>query len=178
MFENHNLYKWLAEALDIIDCARSLDFVTDLYLCGHSQGGLLTILAGAMKADVLRALIPLSPATMIPDAARCGDFLGITFDPDHIPEYLNLYGGEKLSGNYFRVAQAIHVEEAFSRFTGPVLIVQGEADESVPYACAVQAQKLYKNAKLATIPGDTHCYDYHLDMVTEAVAEFMDQFPV
>ena len=38
-FKNHTLYKWLGNTLDILDYARSLDFVTEIYLSGHSQGG-------------------------------------------------------------------------------------------------------------------------------------------
>ena len=38
-FENHTLYKWINNAIAVIDYARSLHFVTDIYLCGHSQGG-------------------------------------------------------------------------------------------------------------------------------------------
>lgn len=29
------------------------------------------------------------------------------------------------------------------------------------------------NAKLVLIPGDTHCYDHHLEAATEAVAEWI-----
>ena len=59
-FRKHTLYKWLTNALTVIDYARSLDFVTDLYLCGHSQGGLTVMLAGGLKHDVIKGLIPLS----------------------------------------------------------------------------------------------------------------------
>ena len=61
-FENHTLFKWLTNALTVIDYARGLDFVTDLYLCGHSQGGMTVMLAGAMKHDAIKGIIPLSPA--------------------------------------------------------------------------------------------------------------------
>ncbi|MCR5273132.1 MAG: lysophospholipase, partial [Lachnospiraceae bacterium] len=50
-FKNHTLYKWVTNALSVVDYAKSLDFVTDLYICGHSQGGLLTMLIGGMCAD-------------------------------------------------------------------------------------------------------------------------------
>ena len=56
---------------------------------------------------------------------------------------------------------------------GPVLIVHGDEDEAVPYRCAVELEKEYENAKLVTIPGDDHCYDYHLDQVLEAVTSFV-----
>ena len=172
-FENHTLYKWLTNALTVIDYARALDFVTDLYLCGHSQGGMTVMLAGAMKRDVIKGIIPLSPAWMIPEAARNGTLLGQDFDPDHIPDMLPAWGDRGLSGNYVRVAQTIHVEEAIDRYDGPVLIVHGEKDEAVPVEYAVQAAKLYRNCKLILIPGDTHCYDHHLDQALVAVRDWM-----
>ena len=38
-FGRHTLLKWVDNMLDVIDYAKALPFVTDLYLCGHSQGG-------------------------------------------------------------------------------------------------------------------------------------------
>ncbi len=171
-FEDHTLYKWVTNALAVVDYAKKLDFVSDLYLCGHSQGGLLTMLIGGMRADDLKAIIPLSPAWMIPDGARQGNLLGIPFDPKHIPDLLqNDY--LQLNGNYIRVAQTIHVEDEIERYQGPVLIVQGDADEAVPLEYATRAAKLYANAKLVIIPGDSHCFDHHLEMMTDAVKEFL-----
>ena len=172
-FENHTLYKWLSNALAVIDYARGLDFVTDLYLCGHSQGGMTVMLAGAMKHDVISGIIPLSPAWMIPEEARKGILLGQSFDPDHIPDMLPGLGDHGLCGNYIRVAQTIHVEEAIDRYQGPVLIVHGDGDETVPAEYGIRAAERYRDCRLVLIPGDTHCYDYHLDLVLDAVREWM-----
>ncbi|MBQ7182513.1 MAG: alpha/beta fold hydrolase [Clostridia bacterium] len=172
-FEDHTLYKWLSNALRVIDYARSLDHVTDLYLCGHSQGGMTVMLAGAMKHDVIKGIIPLSPALMIPEEARKGTLLGQDFDPDHIPEVLPAWGDRGLNGNYVRVAQTIHVEDAIDRYDGPVLIVHGDEDEAVPVGYGVKAAERYKNCDLVLIPGDTHCYDHHLDQVLDAVRDWM-----
>ena len=174
-FENHTLYKWLTNAMTVIDYARRLDFVTDLYLCGHSQGGMTVMMAGAMKHDVIKGLIPLSPAWMIPEYARKGTLLGRDFDPDHIPEMIHGFGekSQSLGGNYLRVAQTIHVEDAIDRFDGPVLIVHGDEDEAVPVEYGIKAAERYKDCKLVIIPGDTHCYDHHLDQVLDVVKEWM-----
>ena len=173
-FRNHTLYKWLTNAMTVIDYARSLDYVTDLYLCGHSQGGMTVMLAAVMKHDVIKSVIPLSPAWMIPEGARNGTLLGQQFDPDHIPDELPAWGeGRVLGGNYIRVAQTIHVEEAIDRYDGPVLIVHGDEDEAVPVRYGIEAAKRYKDCKLVLIPGDTHCYDHHLDQVKEAVTSWM-----
>ena len=72
-FEQHNLMKWINNAMTVTDYAKTLDFVTDLYICGHSQGGLLTMLAAGMRADDFKAAIPMSPAIVIPDGARKGN---------------------------------------------------------------------------------------------------------
>lgn len=172
-FEDHTLFKWLTNILAVVDYAKSLDFVTDIYMAGHSQGGLSVMLAAAMERDIIKALIPLSPAAMIPEIARTGELLGIKFDPENIPDELDAWDGRKLKSNYVRVAQTIKVEDYVDKYTKPVLIVHGDQDEAVPYDSSVKFSKQYKNCKLVTIPGDTHCYDNHLELVTEAVKEFM-----
>lgn len=174
-FRHHTLYKWLSNALTVIDYARGLDFVTDLYLCGHSQGGLTVMLAGAMKRDVLKGIMPLSPAWMIPEAARSGELLGLQFDPDHVPDTLLAWEGRELDGNYCRIAQTIRVEDAIDRYPGPVLIVHGDQDEAVPVRYGIEAARRYRSATLNLIPGDDHCYHAHLDQVLDAVEAWLRQ---
>ena len=174
-FRDHTLYKWVSNMLTVVEHARGLDFATDLYLCGHSQGGLLVMLIAGMCPDRIKALIPLSPAWMIPECARAGEVLGDPVDPVNIPDEFIQDKEHLLSGNYVRVAQTIHVEDEIARYDGPVLIVHGDEDESVPYEYGVRAAELYKNAKLVTIAGDNHCYDYHLDLVNEAVTDFLTE---
>lgn len=173
-FLKHTLYKWIGNAMDVIKYAKSLDFVTDLYLSGHSQGGLLTMLVGGMFPDDFKAILPLSPAWMIPEGTRNGDMLGLKFDPKHIPERIG-YDQWILSGDYLRVAQTIHVEDAIARFERPVLIVHGDADTVVPYIWAEKAARLYKNATLIPIHGDDHCFTVHLEKMAAAVRMFFEQ---
>ena len=172
-FRDHTLFKWMGNAMTVIDYARSLDYVSDIYLCGHSQGGLMVMLAAALKHEFIKGLIPMSPAVMIPEGARKGMMLGIKFDPDDIPDVLPTESDWKLGGNYIRVAQTIHPEEAIARYHGPVLLVHGDADESVPVQCSIDAAKHYSNSELVLVHGDTHCYDNHLDVVVEAIRKWM-----
>ena len=172
-FRNHTLFKWMTNAMTVIDYARTLDFVTDLYLCGHSQGGLTVMLAAALKQDVIRGIIPMSPAVTIPEDARRGNVLGLEFDPDHIPEEVSFPNGFVLSGNHIRVSQMIRVEDAIDRYTGPVLLIHGEMDETIPVQASVDAAERYQNAQLVIIPGETHCYDCHLDEVQAAIRQWM-----
>ena len=172
-FKNHTLYKWVTNALSVVEYAKSLDFVTDLYLSGHSQGGLLTMLIGGMCPDVFKAILPLSPAWMIPQGAREGNLLGMNFDPEHIPETLENWG-VVLSGDYVRVAQTIHVEDEIERYKGKVFLIHGDADETVPFEFAEKALALYENAELVPIHGDDHCFTKHLDEMAEALKGFFE----
>ncbi|WP_408071801.1 alpha/beta hydrolase [Butyrivibrio sp. JL13D10] len=172
-FKNHTLYKWLSNGMAAIDYVKTLDFVTDIYLCGHSQGGLTAMLLAAMEKEKIKALIPLSPALVILDGARKGNLLGQPFDPENIPDKLVSWDGRELSGNYIRVAQTLHIEDAAAKYEKPVLIVHGDQDEAVPVEYSIDAAKLYKNCRLELIPGDTHCYDNDLPAVIRAVKDFM-----
>ena len=173
-FKNHTLYKWVTNALSVVEYVKSLDFVSDIYMCGHSQGGLLTMLVGGMFPNTIKAIIPLSPAWMIPEICRMGSVLGVSFDPVNIPDTVGSPDWAEISGDYIRVAQTIHVEDEIKRFPGEVLLIHGDEDEAVPYEFSQKALALYKNAKLITIDGADHCYNNHLDEVTDAVYSFFE----
>ena len=172
-FDDHTIYKWVGNMLKAIEYAKSLDFVTDLYLMGHSQGGLLTVLMGGMRNDDLKAIIPLSPALNIPDMVRTkGLLLGVPFDPEHIPEHFDS-DWIHVKGDYIRTMQTIHAEEAIDRYKGRVLIVHGDEDMAVPVSYGIEAAKRYQNAKLVILKGDDHGYHKHLDEAVKAVQDFL-----
>ena len=171
-FEDHTLFKWTTNGLAVIDYAKTLDVVTDLYLCGHSQGGLLTILLAGMKVRDIKAIIPMSPAIVITDGARKGNMLGMQFDPENIPDMFDLKD-KHLNGNYFRTAQMIHEDDAIRRFHKPVLLIHGDADQAVPVQYSIDAAEKYANARLVVIKGDDHNYHSHLDQVMAALRQFL-----
>ena len=171
-FREHTILKWVTGALAVVEYVKRQDFVTDLYICGHSQGGFLVMLLAGMMPHDFKAILPLSPGWMVPEYARAGKYLGQTFDPERVPDEFR-FGELCISGNYIRTAQLLNMEDSISRYNGPVLIVHGSADEMVPVEYARKAAKLYKNCTLAEIPDDTHCFDYHLEEVTAAVSRFL-----
>ena len=165
-FSEHTIPKWVRNALDVLDYAGSIS--SRVFLCGHSQGGLTAMLAGEERSAQLSGLILLSPAWSIPDGARNGDLLGMRFDPEQVPDYTELPNkGVSVGREYIQTAQSIRIGEL--AFSGPVLIVHGEADQTVPFSRSKELVRRYRNARLVTIPGDTHCYDHHLDTLQAAV---------
>ena len=174
-FRKHTLYKWLSNTLAVIDFARRLDFVTDIYLSGHSQGGLTAALAGGMAPDLVKGLILRAPAFMIPRCAREGNMLGRSFDPLRIPDEIPVIKGLTLEGGYVRVAQTIHPEEAIDRFPGPVLLLHGDADDTVPLQDSRDAARRYKNCRLAVIPGESQHFDRHPEQMKAAIRDWLKE---
>jgi len=171
-FRKHTLYKWISNTMAVIDYVRELGY-TDLYLSGHSQGGLVAALAAGMEADRIRGLILRAPAFMIPQGAREGSLLGQAFDPDHIPDSVPTIKDLELDGNYIRVAQTIRAEDAADRFGNPVLILHGDGDDTVPPEDSRRMAERYRNCELAIMAGETHHFDRHPEQMREIIRDWL-----
>ncbi len=172
-FRKHTLHKWISNTMTLIDGALERGLGTGIWLSGHSQGGLTAALAAGMEPDRVRGLILRAPAFMIPAAARSGNMLGHRFDPDRIPDEVPVIKGLTLEGNYLRVAQTIHPEEAVARFRGPVLLLHGDEDDTVPPEDSVEAARRYADCDLRIIRGETHHFDRHPEQMKAVIREWL-----
>ena len=174
-FRKHTLWKWISNTMAAIAYARNLDFVTEVWLSGHSQGGLVAALAAGMEPDRIGGLILRAPAFMIPRGSREGLLLGNRFDPGHIPDTVPVIKGLELDGDYIRVAQTVRVEEAVDRYPGPVLILHGDEDDTVPLEDSARAAERYRNCDLAVMAGETHHFDRHPEEMTRLIRAFCER---
>ena len=168
-FRDHTLFKWITNTLAVIDFARKELGFRDIWLSGHSQGGLVAAVAAGMEADRIRGLILRAPAFMLPDWARLGNKTGLPFDPARVPETVKIFDGRELGGNYIRVAQALSPDETIRRFTGPVLIIQGEDDDVVRADVSRKAAETYADCELVLIKGEGHHFDRHRDEMISVI---------
>ena len=173
-FRNHTLFKWISNTMAVIRWALGQGY-DELYLSGHSQGGLVAALVAGMEQDRVRGLILRAPAFMIPQGAREGALLGRSFDPDHIPEEIDVIKGLRLSGDYVRVAQTIHAEDAADRFKGPVLILHGDEDDMVPLADSEKYSRCYARCDLMVLNGETHHFDRNPERMENLIREWMEK---
>ena len=163
-FREHTLDRWLSNTFAVLDRAERLAWVTEIWLSGHSQGGLTAALAAGMAPERIRGLILRAPAFMIPRCAREGTLLGRSFDPAHIPDEIDVIKGLTLSGAYLRAARTYHPEEAVDRFPGPVLLLHGDLDDVVPVGDSVKAAARYARGTLRILHGEGHHFEHTLEM--------------
>jgi len=171
-FRNHTLYKWISNTMAAIEWARGEGY-TELYLSGHSQGGLVAALAGGMEADRIKGLVLRAPAFMIPQCCREGNLLGARIDPRQVPDSIPVNKGLELNGSYVRVAQTVYVEEAAERFENPVLILHGDEDDTVPLSVSQEMAKHFANCELAVMAGETHHFDRHPEQMEILIRDWL-----
>lgn len=115
----------------------------NLILLGESQGGFVSGLAAARCGAEIKKLVMIFPALCIPDHARQGRLGGASYSVDNVPETLDC--GQSLLGRAFH-EEAVKMDAylELSAYEGPVLILQGLADDIVNYSYAVRAKENYK----------------------------------
>ena len=76
-----------ADLLAVIKYVESLEYVdkNNISLMGFSQGGFVSAMTAAELNDRIKQLVLFYPALCIPDDARKGKMLMISFDPQDIP---------------------------------------------------------------------------------------------
>ena len=121
-----------------------------LFLCGESQGGLVSALTAAAMPDSVRGLILLYPALCIPDDAR-RRFASVAAIKD-----VNTELWMPVGRSYYERLLDFDVFARIGAYKKPVLIIHGSKDEVVNESYSHRAQKEYKDAELHIIEGAGH----------------------
>ena len=169
----------------VIAFAKEQSYTNDepLLLMGCSQGGLVAALTAAELQEEIGGLILQYPALAIPDAARKGEMLWMSFDPNNVPEEMRS-GPMLLGSRYATDVRNIDTLPTITKFTGKVLIIHGNKDTVVNISGSQRAAEAYKAAgadvNLQIIPGAGHIFrsSKHIIMATNLISEFSEQINV
>lgn len=178
-FSDMNAYSELLDASKIMDYVRSLDFVTDIYIVGHSMGGVIGGMTAGHYRDVVSKLVLLAPAAGMKRDAQLGSYFGENYDADNIPDFFPVSSEKRglndyLGGFFFRVAKSLPIYEITAHFEKETLIIHGTEDEAVSF----EGSKVYKEylpqAELVLIEGENHGLNaFAREEVVKRVAEFL-----
>ena len=131
----------------VIEFAKSQSYTdeNELILLGCSQGGFVSAIVAAEMKEEVDALILLYPALCIPDDARSGEMMFAKFDPQNVPETF-WCGPMKLGRRYVTDVIEMDPYEIINQYTGNVLIIHGNQDETVDISYALRAVETYSQA--------------------------------
>lgn len=121
-----------------------------ILLMGASQGGFVSSYVAAKMPDRIRALILLYPAFVLQDDAKKRRLPDGSFpEKDHIMAWT-------VGRKYDEDAVSFDIYQVIKDYTGPVLIIHGDADRIVPLEYTKRAQAVFKDAKLEILTGEGH----------------------
>lgn len=171
----------MADLKAVIQFAREQDFTdkNTLLLMGCSQGGLVAALTAAEMPEEVSGLILQYPALCIPEAARKGEMLWLTFDPAHIPEKMHA-GPMRLGRRYAADVMDMDAFQIISGYTGKVLFIHGDRDTIVDMGYSQRAFEAYQaagaDAWFVTIPGGKHIFRRlaHIRQAQKTIAGFAE----
>lgn len=175
LFENMTVPNEIDDLMSVISWVRSLPTTDGISLVGHSQGGVVCgMAAGECGAPQIQSLCLLSAAAVLRDDALRGNTMGTHYDPWHLDKpFYTLQSGENLGRAYIQTAMNLPIYETTSAYGGPVLIINGMADQIVPYTYAQRYKQVLPQGRLVIIPGEDHGLTINPDYVTKLVASWL-----
>lgn len=121
----------IEDAAAFLRYALAREDVSEVYLLGHSQGGVIAGMLAGYYADRVKKLVMLTPAASLKTDAQQGRCMAARYDPQHTPEQVDVGNGRVVGGLYFRMARTLPIYEVTSQFGGPALAIIGGRDSVV-----------------------------------------------
>lgn len=132
-FSRMNILNEIEDAIAVLEYVQSLEFVTKIYVIGHSQGGVVGSMLAGYYGDIIEKLVLLAPAATLKKDAAEGVCMGTAYDTEHIPSIVHIENGEHdVGGHYFRIAKFLPIYETAQQYRGLVLCIHGKYDCLVP----------------------------------------------
>ncbi len=162
------------DALAVFEYCKTLDFVSNISLLGHSQGGVVTSLVGGELNDQIKSVVLLAPAAVMEDQTNAGMMMGITFDPNNIPDSITVFN-HIVGKEYLSTCQKLNIYERAQNYKGAVCLIHGKADQVVPYSYSEKYDSVYVNSELHLIEDEGHLFDHKIQEATKIAVDFLSQ---
>ena len=101
--------------------------------------------------------------------------MGAEFDPASPPETLKVMM-HSLGRNYIMVAQGIDIYGKVSAYGGPVCIIHGEKDSTVPVKYGKRFKEACPQSELHILPDEGHLLNGNKEEVCSIVTGFLEKY--
>lgn len=173
-FMNMTVPNEIDDLMNVISWLRSQPFTGTISLVGHSQGGVVVGMAAGECGEQIASLVLMSAAAVLRDDALRGNTQGSTYDPWHLDkEWYPLAETFKLGRQYIQSAMNLPIYQTTAKYKGPALIINGMADQVVPYTYAQRYKEVLPQGKLIIIPGENHPLNIAPDYVVKLVSNWL-----
>ena len=177
-FKDMTVPNELEDAKKVAEYVRNLRYVSSMAIVGHSQGGVVaSMTAGQLSQEqgepAFKAVALMAPAAVLRDDAIRGNTMGKSYDPFDPGEYVELWGGKKLGGQYIRTAFSLPIYETAAHYQGPALIIHGNADRVVPYTYGERYHEIWPKSELVIQEYYDHGFSQDIYRTTDIVSDYL-----
>lgn len=173
-FQRMTVPNEIEDARCVYEYVKSLPFAGQVAFTGHSQGGVVAAMtAGELGPDKVRCVVLLAPAAVLRDDAIRGSTMGARYNPLDPPEYVELFGGLKLGGEYIRTAFSLPIYETARKYTGPACIIHGTGDQVVPYTYGERFHEIWPGSELHILHAADHMFSKEMQAVVDMTVDFL-----
>ena len=175
-FQDMTVPNEIVDAKKVIEYVSNLPYVESVAISGHSQGGVVAAMtAGDLGVEKIKAVVLLAPAAVLRDDAIRGSTMGATYDPFNPGEYVELFRGMNLGGEYIRTAFSLPIYETAAKYQGPTLIIHGTGDRVVPYTYGERFHQIWPKSELVIIDRADHGFSKEIEQVASKSADFLSK---
>lgn len=174
-FENMTVPNEIDDLMSVIAWTRKYPRTQSISLIGHSQGGVVTgMTAGKLDSLQIKSVGLLSAAAVLREDALRGNTQGAKYDPWHLDQPYYIIPGRnlKLGRNYIQTAMNLPIYETTANYKGKVFILNGMADQVVPYTYGELYHKILPGSELHLIPGENHSLTENLPYATKLIVDW------
>jgi len=172
-FEDMTVPNEINDAKKVIEYVRDLRYVSKIALVGHSQGGVVAAMTAGELAPDIAAVALMAPAAVLRDDAIRGSTFGKMYNPLDPPEYVELWGNQRLGRKYIQTAFSLPIYETAAKYQGPALIIHGNADRVVPYTYGERFHQLWKGSEYVLQEYFDHGFSQNIYRTTDTVSAFL-----
>ena len=177
-FKDMTVPNEIEDAKKVVEYVRELRYVSELAIVGHSQGGVVASMTAGQLSEELgepafKAVALMAPAAVLRDDAIRGNTMGKQYDPFNPGEYVELWGGLKLGGQYIRTAFSLPIYETAAKYQGSALIIHGNADRVAPYTYGERFHEIWPKSELVIQEYFDHGFSQNIYRTTDIVSEFL-----
>jgi len=157
----------------VIEYVRDLRYVSKVALVGHSQGGVVAAMTAGELASDIAAVALMAPAAVLRDDAIRGSTFGKQYNPLDPPEYVELFGKQRLGRNYIKSAFTLPIYETAAKYQGPALVIHGTGDRIVPYTYGLRFHQQWPSSEYIQQEYFDHGFTQNIYRTTDYVSNFL-----
>ena len=177
-FKDMTVPNEIEDAKKVVEYVRDLKYVSTIAIGGHSQGGVVAAMTAGQLSEELgepafKAVALMAPAAVLRDDAIRGNTMGKQYDPFDPGEYVELWGGLKLGGEYIRTSFSLPIYETAAKYQGPALIIHGNGDRVVPYTYGERFHQIWPKSELVIQEYFDHGFSQNVYRTTDIVSDYL-----